>query len=178
MATTVKQHRNKLWTSTGVLICVNAFACRWLWSAPAARILHAWTSWWSGSCTAAASPAVRKASRRGRWCSSIQQTTPWIQLRLYPTPWSETRPTLCPTQTACLTSRPTLSRTTIPRCPTRQTEARATAVMTLCSPSLLLLAASSVVTLRHFESFFEGINPQSRVITMSSHKHYALVCFQ
>lgn len=80
-----------------LFICV--YMCyRLLWSALAVKSLLEWTSWWRGSSIVAASPAVRMVPRRGRWCSSIQQTTAWI-LRLYLTPLVRLSLTTCPIQT-------------------------------------------------------------------------------
>lgn len=89
-----------------VCVCEN----RWLWIAPTVKSLLTWTNWWRGSSTAAASPAVRTASRRGRWCSCIQQTLPRTR-RHYQTRRASSNPrlTFCspPTQTPTSTLTPT-----------------------------------------------------------------------
>lgn len=91
---------------TCVCVCEN----RWLWIAPTVKSLLMWTNWWRGSFTAAASPAVKKASRRGRWCSCIRQTMPRTH-RHYQTHRASSSPrlTFCcpPTQTLTSTLTPT-----------------------------------------------------------------------
>lgn len=104
------------------ILCVCVCENRWLWIAQAVKSLLMWISWWRGSFTVAASPAVRKVPRRGRWCSCIQQTTSWT-FRHYLTPSAALSLTLCPLQTLTLISMPTLTKT-ITLCRIHQTEGR------------------------------------------------------
>lgn len=91
-------------------VCVCVYACenRWLWIAPTVKSLLMWTNWWRGSSTAAASHAVRTASRRGRWCSCIQQTLPRTR-RHYQTRRASSNPRL--TFYSPLTQTPTSTLT-------------------------------------------------------------------
>lgn len=91
---------------------------RWPWTVLATRRRPVWTNWWRGSSTAVVSPAVRKVARRGRWCSSIQQTTAWTP-PLYWTARAELSLTHSFTQTYTPTSTRTRTRTqTITHCHT------------------------------------------------------------
>lgn len=164
----MKRKYSALCVCMSKFICIYMLMCvcvhRWLWSARAVKTLPVWTSWWKGSSTAAASPAVRKVPKRGQWCSCIQQTTAWT-LHLYPTPWVGLSLILCPIQIHTLISM--LAHTqTITHYRIHQTEGSSVLVWLFVS----LCSSSPPFTLLHTASFV----PISSIVKALWKYHFTL----